>query len=83
MLNSSSRRSLQASRKVRNMRPDWMHADGGEALVEAMDDVQDDRVISDDLTQVTQSINHGLELVAVVSDGERSPYTKVLKAASR
>jgi len=30
------------------MRPDWMHADGGEALVEAMDDVQDDRVISDD-----------------------------------
>jgi hypothetical protein len=44
------------------MRPDWMHADGGEALVEAMDDVQDDRVISDDLTQVTRASTMDLNL---------------------
>jgi hypothetical protein len=39
-------------------------------LVEAADDVEDERAISDDLPQVTQGIGHGLELVAVVNDRE-------------
>jgi hypothetical protein len=30
-----------------------MHADGGEALVEATDDVEDERAIGDSLAQVT------------------------------
>lgn len=29
-----------------------VHADGGEALAEAEDDVEDERMISDDLTQI-------------------------------
>jgi hypothetical protein len=47
-----------------------VHTDGGEALVEAMDEVKDMRAINDNLAQVAQAIRHGLELIVVVSDGE-------------
>lgn len=47
-----------------------VHTDGGEALVEAADEVKDERTISDNLAQVAQGIRHGLELVAAVGDGE-------------
>ena len=47
-----------------------VHADGQKALAEAANDVEDERAIGDDLAQVTQGIGHGLELAAVVGDGE-------------
>jgi hypothetical protein len=47
-----------------------VHADGGEVLVEVADDVKDMHTISDDLAHVVQGIGHGLELAAVVSDGD-------------
>jgi hypothetical protein len=47
-----------------------VHADGREVLVEAPNDVVDERMIGDDLDQVIQGIGHGLELAAIVGDRE-------------
>jgi hypothetical protein len=42
----------------------------GELLVEVADDVEDERAVRDVLAEATESIDHGLEVAAVLGDGE-------------
>lgn len=57
-------------------------ADGGEALVEATDDVEDERAIGDRFTEVTKGVGYALETMAVLSD-RRSSWQKFRNSASR
>jgi hypothetical protein len=47
-----------------------MDADGSELLAKATDDVEDECAVGDGLGKTSQGINHGLEALAVLSDGE-------------
>jgi len=45
-----------------------VEGDGGVAVVEATQKVEDDSLVRDDLTQVPKGIGHALEMPAVVGD---------------
>ena len=47
-----------------------MTTDVAEPVVEAADDVQDQRAVSDGLAKGGEAVRHGLEATAVVGDGE-------------
>lgn len=47
-----------------------MHVDVGKVFFEAANNVEDERVTSDDLTKMNKGIRHVLELAVVVRDGE-------------
>ncbi|XP_062229134.1 uncharacterized protein LOC133926962 [Phragmites australis] len=49
-----------------------MEADGGEALVEASDDVEDEGVVSDVFAEVAEVLGHPLVAAAILGDGEIS-----------
>jgi hypothetical protein len=42
----------------------------GELLVQTLKDIENESVITDDLTKITESVSHPLHLAAVVVDGE-------------
>jgi hypothetical protein len=45
-----------------------MQANGGEFLIEAAKDVDDECVVGDEFTQVDESVSHGLEALAALGD---------------
>jgi len=45
-----------------------MHADGGEFLSEAMDDIEYEGVVNHRLTKIGEGVGHDLEASAVVHD---------------
>jgi len=55
---------------VERMAATKMQTDVGVALVEASDEVDDERAVGDHLTEVAEIICHTLESPAVVGDGE-------------